>query len=85
MECPHCLRAIGPIFSSTSVHIDLSYKPKKYSAVYSAVCPECRELIIYNKFMDKPPTYSTAVRYTAQTFFEEIEGTELLYPKIKET
>ncbi len=33
--------------------------------------------------MDKPPTYSTTVRYTAQTFFEEIEGTELLYPKSK--
>jgi hypothetical protein len=49
MECPHCTKGIAPTFYATSIapHI-----PEKNCTVFSAMCPWCKERILYNKFTE---------------------------------
>lgn len=81
MECPHCLTKISTNVNQTRLLPILSDQPGKNCRVYSVICPECDERIIYSKFIDTPGFGVLPLLSTKE--FEKIKDTLLLFPKMK--
>ena len=77
MQCPNCSTGIHPGFMRTVLDL---YQEKKYVIWYS-FCPECKEWIIYAKFV---PTTDPISKITYQINVNPIElGATLFFPKYK--
>lgn len=79
MECPHCTKSIAATFYLTRI---LPYIPGKNCRVISAICPSCKERIIYNEFTESA-SYGGINTMETEDFEKWQAKTTLVFPRRK--